>query len=325
MDSLTPKTRGELWLARWLTRFYTLKSRKLERSPIQQFARYDIGGAAAAHTGSIPRIIWAYWNATELPPLVQRCVDSWTFFNPLFSIRILNQVQLSEYIPELPMHFHELPVPKQSDWIRLELLRLHGGIWVDASTILTQSLDWVLEEQQRTQAEFVGYFLEKFTTQPECPVVENWFMAAPPASAFIADLQQEFSKQVVTRSNGDYITYLQKCGVYGQVVQNIDDPYYLSQHLAIQHVLHSGKPYRLCLAKAEDGPFFLHVHGDWRRTPFKLRLLFSHLQGEAVPLIKFRGPDRKRIELYLERKLYVKNSVAQRYLVDLQTQKTNQP
>lgn len=321
MDSLTPKTRGELWLARWITRFYKLKPRKLEESPIQQFTRYDIGGSTAANTGSIPRIIWAYWNAAQLPALVQRCVDSWAFFNPGFSIRVLNQAQLGEYIPELPALFHELPVPKQSDWIRLELLRLHGGIWLDASTILTQSLNWVLEEQQRTQAEFVGYFLGKFTTQADCPVVENWFMAAPPASAFITDLHKEFSEQVITRTNSDYISYLQDRKVYEKVLQNIDDPHYLSQHLAIQHVLHSGKSYRLCLARAEDGPFFLHVHGDWRRTPFKLRLLFSRLQGSPVPLIKFRGPDRKRINLYLERKLYVKDSIAQRYLVDLRAPK----
>lgn len=317
MQTLTRKTRGELWLARWLRRFYTLRPRLLEKAPLQQFARYDIGGAAAANADAIPRIIWAYWNGTEPPPLVQRCLDSWAFFNPHFSIRVLNDERLAEYLPQLPAQLQELPVAKRSDWIRLELLRLHGGIWIDASTILTQPLDWVLEQQQRTQAEFVGYFLERFTTQPGCPVVENWFMAAPPSSAFIADLQREFSQQVITRSNEQYVAYLQGLGVYAQVLQNIDSPAYLSQHLAIQHVLHSGKSYRLCLAKAEDGPFFLHIHGDWRRTPLKLRLLFSRLEPPPVPLIKLRGPDRKRLDLYLERGLYVQGSVAQRYLADL--------
>lgn len=315
-EKLTRKTKGELWLARWLQRFYSLKPRALEPSPTQHFKHYDIG-QPSGNTYAIPRIVWAYWNGDTLPLLVQRCVDSWAHFNPHFSIRVLNDEKLAEYLPEIPPQLQSHPVAKRSDWIRLELLRRYGGIWLDASTVLTQPLDWVLEEQQKVQADFVGYFLDRFTTQPQCPVVENWFMAAPPASPFINDLHREFSQQVITRSNEEYVGYLKQQGVYEQVLQNIDSPNYLSQHLAIQHVLHGDKSYRLCLAKAEDGPFFLHIHGDFRRTPLKLRLMFSRLQGAPVPLIKLRSPDRKRLDLYIERGLYVRDSVTQRYLVDL--------
>lgn len=314
----SPKTLGELWLARWLRRFYTLVPRHLEDAPVQQFIRYDIGGPARAHADTIPRTIWAYWNGSQPPWLVQRCLDSWAFFNPGFSIRLLNDGILADYLPQVPQELQALPVAKRSDWIRLELLHRYGGIWLDASTILTQSLDWVLKQQQRTQAEFVGYFLDQYTTQPQCPVVENWFMAAPAGSPFIADVRREFSLQAMTRSNEQYVAYLQDLGVYGQLLQNIDMPWYLSQHLAIQHVLHSGTHYRLCLAKAEDGPYFLHALGNWRRTPLKLRLMFSRSQ-QVPPLIKLRAPDRKRLDLYLERGLYVRGSVAQRYLIDLAT------
>ena len=43
----------------------------------------------------------------------------------------------------------------RADWIRLELLRRHGGIWLDASTLLTAPLDWVLQQQQRVVDELV--------------------------------------------------------------------------------------------------------------------------------------------------------------------------
>jgi mannosyltransferase OCH1-like enzyme len=39
---------------------------------------------------------------------------------------------------------HTLTLAKRSDWVRLELLNRYGGIWLDASTILTESLAWVL-------------------------------------------------------------------------------------------------------------------------------------------------------------------------------------
>lgn len=67
-------------------------------------------------------------------------------------------------------------------------------------------------------------------------------------------------------------------------------PAYLSMHLAMQRVLRAGGSYRLCLAKAEDGPFFLHVQGGWGRTPLKVRLMFSRAEQAPVPLISCARP-----------------------------------
>lgn len=319
-DKLPLKTRGELWLAAWMRRYYQLRQRTLETAPAQRFTRYDIGAASPADTGAaprsgtIPRIIWAYWNGPQPPLLIQRCFDNWARLNPGYSIRILNDASLPQYLPDLPQTVHALTVAKRSDWVRLELLHRHGGIWLDASTILTESLDWVLEQQQRTQADLVGYYLDRYTSDPACPVVESWFMAAPPASAFIRDLQREFAGEVVGRSGEQYIEHLRARGDYERLRQNIDIPAYLSIHLAMQATLRSGGSYRLCLARAEDGPFFLHVKGDWRRAPLKIRLMFSRAARAPAPLVKLRAPDRKKLDLYLERGLYVPGSIADRYL-----------
>jgi hypothetical protein len=43
--------------------------------------------------------------------------------------------------------------------------------------------------------------------------------------------------------------------------------------------------------------------------------MFSRIRHPLVPLIKLRNPDRKRLDLYLERGLYVRDSIAQRYLL----------
>jgi hypothetical protein len=55
---------------------------------------------------------------------------------------------------------------------RLYAIAEHGGIWVDASLLFTQSLDWVLELQREQDLEFVGYYLEADTTLPTYPVIE---------------------------------------------------------------------------------------------------------------------------------------------------------
>ncbi|MFZ3123667.1 MAG: capsular polysaccharide synthesis protein [Acidovorax sp.] len=312
-SDLTFKNRGELWLAQWMRRFYMLCPRTLEKHVDAPFSVYTFG-TAPARTAPIPAIIWAYWNGAVPPLVVQRCFDNWHRFNPRFDIRILDDTTVRAYIAHIPPVLDAVSAAKRADWIRLELLRRYGGIWLDSSTILTASLDWVLAQQTQAQSDFIGYYLERYTSDPACPVVENWFMAAPPGSAFIADLQDEFTTQVIARSGTDYIAHLEALGVYLAVRQKIDIPHYLSMHLALQFILQTKGGYRLCLGKAEDGPFYYHALGQWGRTPLKIRLMFSRIAGPLPPLMKLRAPDRRRLDDYLERKLYVPGSVAADYL-----------
>lgn len=317
MAALSLKTRGELWLANWIRRFYAWSPKLLEDMAPQRFLVYDIGTQATAPTPrfeAIPRIVWAYWNGREPPLLIQRCFANWRWFNPDFSIRILDDDNLHDYLPDIADRLSQIPVVKRADWIRLELLYRYGGIWLDASTILTESLEWVLSRQQETQSQFVGYYIEAYTADLKCPVVENWFMAAPPLSPFVGGVRKEFFTAVLPRGGLSYIEYLQQAGIYDKVRQNIDMPDYLSMHLAMQVVLQNGGSYRLCLGKAEEGPFLLHVLGNWDRTPLKIRLMFSRIGGALPFLIKLRNPDRKRLDEYLLRGLYVKDSIADRFL-----------
>lgn len=310
------KHRGELWLAGWLKRWYRLRPRDLEPAPAPVFTLHATGTAAAAPAArtAMPRILWSYWQGGTPPLLVQRCFDHWRRLHPHFEIRILDARGVLQYLPAIPAALDGASAAKRADWIRLELLRRHGGIWLDASTILTQPLDWVLQEQARTGADFVGYYLQQYTSVPDRPVVENWFMAAPPGSPFIEDLQREFTQEVIARTGEQYIAHLQAQGLYTQALQRIDMPAYLTMHLALQVILLRGGSYRLGLSPAESGPYFLHVQGRWRRAALKLRLLFMRARGPLPPLIKLRSPDRRRLDDYLTQGLYLPDSVAGQWL-----------
>ena len=310
------KHRGELWLAGWLKRWYRLRPRDLEPAPAPVFTLHATGTAAAAPAArtAIPRILWSYWQGGTPPLLVQRCFDHWRRLHPHFEIRILDERGVLRYLPAIPAALDGASAAKRADWIRLELLRRHGGIWLDASTILTQPLDWVLQEQARTGADFVGYYLQQYTSVPQRPVVENWFMAAPPGSPFIEDLQREFTEEVIARTGEQYIAHLQAQGLYTQALQYIDMPAYLTMHLALQVILLRGGSYRLGLSPAESGPYFLHVQGRWRRAALKLRLLFMRARGPLPPLIKLRSPDRRRLDDYLAQGMYLPDSVAGQWL-----------
>ncbi|MFZ1499471.1 MAG: capsular polysaccharide synthesis protein [Giesbergeria sp.] len=314
------RDRAELWLAGGLKRYFQWFARTAEPGVDTAAQEYLFGSRRpderdrAHNARAIPPIVWAYWSGAAAPPLIARCFANWRQFNPHFSIRVLDDDSVRNYLGELPEALEHASATLRADWIRLELLRRHGGIWLDASTVLTAPLDWVLLQQQQSGSDLFAYYLDRYTTDAQFPIVENWFLAAPPQSALVADLQHEFTHTVLPLGGAGYVAYLQRLGNYEQLRQGIDLPNYLSMHLALQRVLRSGASYRLSLRRAEDGPFLYHALGQWGRTALKIRLLFLRAASAPPPLIKLRKPDRKRLDLYLERGLYLPESTFGRYL-----------
>ncbi len=307
----------ELGLARVVRQWHRWRPAPLEACPPQHFTCHDIpaatGDGPAPPTAAVPRIVWTYWDDARPPSLVRACLESWLEHAGRFELRLLDDGNLGDWIDALPPGLERDPI-RRSDWIRLDLLRRHGGIWIDASSIVTRPLDWVLDEQHATGADLVGYFLRRYTTDARFPVVENWCMAAPPGSRFIADLHDEFTHHVLAGSNKDYIDRLVALDLYGRVRQNIEIPHYLSMHLAAQVVMQTRGGYRMALGAAEDGPFFYHDASRWNRNALRARLLLREA-GEAVPaLIKLRKPDRRRLDTYIDAGLSLPGSLAMRYL-----------
>lgn len=318
---LSSRTRGELLLARlvkaWSQCFVSPLANYVQ-PPAESFA---FGQAQAAQPGSsapIPRIIWAYWNSASLPLVVQQCIDGWRRLHPDWRIEILNDDNLHQHVSHWPEAVAGVTVQKRSDWLRLELLRVHGGFWLDASTILTEPLDWVVQQQARSGSDFVGFYLQRFTHLPQFPVVESWFMAAPAGSQFIAAAQQEFTREVIEQDAQHYLDALKAQGLYEQTVQGIDSPLYLAIHVAMQRVLQSPEAaYRLDLWQAEQTAFIYHEQAKWNRAALKRRLFFMPVQATVSPLIKLRGPDRKKLDEYMARDLYLRRSIADLYLAPL--------
>ncbi len=317
---ISSRDRAELWLAQGLKVWLRCFGAFAETCPTPVAHTYLFAGAPLLAGGSqpsvsaIPPIVWAYWGGPTMPPLIERCIANWHRLNPGVQIRVLNEQTAPAWAGEFPASLTGAGATLHADWLRLALLHRHGGIWLDASTFLTQPLDWVFAQHAASGSDLVAYFLGRYTQDASTPVVENWFLAAPPGSRFIADLYREFTEQVLVLGGASYAKKLAAQGGYAQLLQGIDMPEYLSMHLGMQRLLRSGTPYRLSLQRAEDGPFFYHALGSWGRTALKARLLMRRAASAPPPLIKLRKPDRKRLDLYLERGLYAPQSLVGQYL-----------
>jgi hypothetical protein len=207
---------------------------------------------------NIPKHIWTFWDNAELPEIVVKCIDTWKKYNSDYEITILSKDNLKEWIPEYDVfsfRFANSP-QKISDFIRIIIIAKYGGIWIDASTILTKSLNWIHDIHNENNCEFIGYYINKKTTNIKYPVLENWFFATVPKSTFMCNWRDAFLKLNEFNEIKDYIKYLVNQKVD---LQGIGESEYFTMHLAAQYVLQKKMTpeeikKKLHLMKAEDGP-----------------------------------------------------------------------
>ena len=233
---------------------------------------------------TIPPVIWTYWNSEELPEIVQRCIDSWRRHNPTYEVVVLNPSNLRDYIDIdiKSVSFNDSPA-RESDMIRLLVLEKYGGVWSDATMFATQPYPF----SRTSPYQFVGYYLEKFTSNRKYPVLESWFFATIPHGEFITKWRREFFKVEESESVDHAIEEVRREGID---LQKIDSLNYLYIHVAAQKVMqtHAVTKHMLFL-KAEDGPYKYIANNEWNsKTALEDLCKGNH----RTDLIKFRGTER---------------------------------
>lgn len=239
----------------------------------------------------IPRILWTYWNQIQPDAFVRECIDSWRLQCPDYEVRLVHPGNLQSYVAasDLPAQFAQLHPTKQSDWLRLYLVAHHGGFWLDASTLLTASLDW-MQEPPDAAVEFVGFYLEKFTREVRLPVIESWAFGARPGSAFITAWQREFHQALVVEGTQEYLKRQQDLPA---LQQGIEDPHYLLIHITAQKVLRSQAFTRMALYKAEDTAYYYHRALRWKWYLLYPQLCLVGAPKVSAPIVKLRGGERR--------------------------------
>jgi len=105
--------------------------------------------------------MWVYWElvngAKSPPPYVNTCLDiikknGSRFFN----VVLLNEKNIFNYISDLRKDINDLPVALKTDYIRVKLLYLYGGLWVDADTILMTNLEDI-SKKLNDGIDFIGF------------------------------------------------------------------------------------------------------------------------------------------------------------------------
>lgn len=243
---------------------------------------------------SIPPIIWSYWGSTDIPEVVQLSVATWKKHNPYVSVRLLNKETYGKYLDkDIYKLRHSESETRASDFLRFALLAKYGGIWMDSTIVLHESLDWVF----KLQHEYVGYFISNFTTNKQYPIIENWFMACTTDSGFMKD----WSNEVASINNYESVNhYIQHVSDLSVDLQNLMAPDYLMCHAAAQVVLqaksgYSGQ-YDLHLISATDpgGPFYYLQAENWNSLEAISKI--CRVESYRTPVLKLRGTERQVLD-----------------------------
>jgi len=267
---------------------------------------------------ALPRVVWTFWNTLPPPAVIARCLDNWHRFAPDHEIRLLDPASALRWLPQGTdgTAWRRLPPYRQADWLRLQLLRAHGGIWMDGSTLLAADLGWVHRLHASIGHGVVGFWIDRYTRDPALPVLENWFIAAPAGDAFVAAWAAELDRALAL-GEGPYVEALRAAGSLEAVAQGIPESMreYLVMHLAAAVVARrDAGGHRMALLRAEDVAFAFHAALRWRKRHLYARLALVPAPARPPALVKLRGGDRAVVEKGLARGLWIRASLLAKLL-----------
>ena len=243
-----------------------------------------------------PKVIWQYWDK-ELPPMIQMIKDNNTAKLKGWQIQYLNEKSVSTYIPpfEFPPGYDKLEAAHKADWLRLYLLKKHGGVWMDASIILNDpnAIDALYAQSVQSESELTLF-------QFKSPLnIENWFIMAPTSSRLIEAWFKEYDS-AIRMGFVNYKKMLWKEGVNtscGRTDDKIEEVYF-TQHYCIQRVLQKGivRDPILIVNKAEETMLKVDFSCDGKGDQTKECLLKEYSDFKSLrrlPYIKINGINRK--------------------------------
>lgn len=258
---------------------------------------------------NIPKIIWIYWEG-DSHCLVNRCIERVKYLHPDYQVNVLNPSNVIEFITfSLEDEIVKNATPQQrADLIRFDLIYRYGGIWLDASVILYERLDWINQKIQNSNVECFSYYRAKNTTKLEFPVIENWLLASVNNNIFFKLWFEElYSALKVGPKN--YINNLKKYNQnFSEYFQNIGRLEYLIAYVACQKVMRE-HTVSIVLLNCDKNAFYYQVKNKWLKESFLIDMAI-HVSPKIRPrLIKLVGKEREILNVHFINGQYLPDSL----------------
>lgn len=269
---------------------------------------YVWGSNSLTHQ-EIPKIIWMYWDPLKKSSLVDICIEQIKRLHPDYTINIVNQKSLNSFLPEIPPRNQNLPFANYSDVIRLALLEKYGGIWMDASTLATQKLDWVFDLKEQYHTDVIGFYADFITHNKNFPVLETWFLATPKSNNFIKTWYHEFINCYTSDNPKEYYNNLPNNWTEG-MDKNLAD--YLICYLSAIKIMRTDSNFRILMFSAKETAHFYNFGLSLKPHQIAEEFILKKEAMSSLPLIKFERRGREAIDDYINKGLLSEKSLLYR-------------
>ena len=258
----------------------------------------------------IPKIIWMYWHSQNVPSYILAMINRIKVLNGCHEVFLLHRETLGYYLPDFIVS-KSLPFAIQADLIRLALLKEYGGIYIDVSTIVYESFDWV---HDKAGYDLIAYYRYKETSDNPIPLIENWFLCAPKGSILIKewlDILEPINQL------GIYQFYLKNKtrSDYNLLIENINNPIYfaayISERIALKNLSYK---VNLFLKHSDANAWLYQDNVDWRVLSLADIFMNKNKPKQLPPLIKLSSNDRLLVDEFMQRKIVNKNSILGEFL-----------
>ncbi len=247
----------------------------------------------------VPRKIWTYWHDSDpvngLPKTIKMCQESWHKWNPDYEITLLTRKTYHSYV-NIPEEIANNPIfnedPKRFEsLVALYTLAEHGGVWIDAATLLKEPLDnWLFPKY----ATLAGFYDDNSVNHRQ-PVPELWFLACNKGSRFLKLWRDEFAEIIRFQNIEQYIENRKSIGVDFSSQNPIDTVHLLAAYKVLQL---DKFPTDSFILKPNSSIYqhLIKTNGDSEKA---LKLACANKKYQS-PLLHFRPEDLKTLEAQIE-------------------------
>lgn len=240
----------------------------------------------------IPPQIWIFWYDLEIPDFVELCINNIRNLHPKYQVNVLNKETVLDYLDlDIMTLTDKMPIANLSDLIRLKLLQKYGGIWMDASIILEKNIEefFLIE---KNIFEIIGFYNAYQSQDGKLPVLESWFLAAPPNSKFI-NKWLEYFEPISESGSKALFEKFKKHPDFDELCKGLGDPLYLvvyiAAKLAYKDIMQECSMLFHC---CDDSAFSVHIYSQWRTRKCSTNL---YIRDKFIfsPIYKLTSGDRK--------------------------------
>lgn len=292
----------------YILKFYTMfsyKKREMNEA-IDNYADILVLNQKEQDT-IIPKIIWMYWEG-ELPLFVEKCVENIKNKNPRYQVNFLTPETIRDFCNIDVSHLKHATPQQKADLIRFDLIYQYGGIWLDASTIIYESFDWIQVLVSKNKTNSFAYYRAKNTTNLNFPVLENWLLASTAKNYFFKEWFDELYI-AIKLSPKVYIQKIKQTNAnYQDLFQEIGRLEYLVAYVACQKIMRENF-LSMTLINCDKNAFFYQVKNKWVKEKVLIDMAINYPPTEKPKLIKLAGKERGILSQYYTRGMYIKGSL----------------